>query len=203
MRRCDDEFQLEALLAELADRVQPPSEDELRELARSIASTPRVRAPQRRPRAYARWAVPAAAALALAGFGFGLGAWSTESGVAGTPFTGVGFLPAKGWTVVQDGRLGASGTSTAIAANVPLDPDELLDALLRADRNHHDGGPCPQALFDLGYRVPEIGTQFIHLIHKTNTGNLVFVRLVPHRFRLRLYTLFGIKDRDSAVKNTE
>jgi hypothetical protein len=125
-RRHGDELQIEALLAELADRTPPPSEDELRELARSIASAPRVRVTPRRPSAYARWAVAAAAAVVLAGFGFGLGAWSTESGVAGTSIAGVGFLPAKGWTVVQDGRLGATGAPTAIAANVPLDPDDDL-----------------------------------------------------------------------------
>jgi hypothetical protein len=126
--------QIEELLAELGERTAPPSEDELRELARSIASAPRTLGARRRPLRYARWAVGATAAILLAGgfgFGFGLGAWSTESGVAGTSLTGVGFLPAKGWTVVQSGRLGGSDASTAIAANVPLDPDDdLRDAPL-------------------------------------------------------------------------
>ena len=127
LRRHRDDLRVEAMLAELAERTPAPSEAELRELARSIASAPRVPAAPKRPPAYARWAVGATAAIVLAGgFGFGLGAWSTESGVAGTSFTGVGFLPAKGWTVVQDGRLGEGGAPTAIAANVPLDPDDDL-----------------------------------------------------------------------------
>jgi hypothetical protein len=126
-RRDHDDPRLEALLADLGRRTSPPSEDELRELARSIASTPRVPETGRRQTpAYARWAIATAAAAAIAGgFGFGLGAWTTESGVAGTSQTGVGFLPAKGWTVVQDGRLGG-GAPTAVAANVPLDPDDGL-----------------------------------------------------------------------------
>lgn len=119
---------LEELLAELGKRTSPPSEDELRELARSIASAPREPVPVRRTTpAYVRWGIATAAAAVIAGgFGFGLGAWTTESGVAGTSQSGVGFLPAKGWTVVQDGRLGGGGAPTAIAANVPLDPDDDL-----------------------------------------------------------------------------
>jgi hypothetical protein len=118
---------IEQLLGELAERTSPPSEDELRDLARSISSTPRVAPARTRTPGYVRWAVAgAAAAVAAGGFGFGLGAWTTESGVAGTSMTGVGFLPAKGWTVVQDGSLGRTASPTAIAANVPLDPDDDL-----------------------------------------------------------------------------
>jgi len=127
LRRHRDDLRIETMLAELAERTPAPSEEELRELARSIAAAPRVSVASRRSPGSARWAVAATAAIVLAvGFGFGLGAWSTESSVAGTSLTGVGFLPAKGWTVVQDGRLGENGAPTAIAANVPLDPDDDL-----------------------------------------------------------------------------
>lgn len=126
-RRRHDDPRLEALLAELAERTSPPSEEELRALARSVAAAPRVPSVRRRPPRSARVAAAAAAATLVAGgFGFGLGSWTTESSVAGTTFTGVGFLPAKGWTVVQAGRLGQGGLLTAIAANVPLDPDDDL-----------------------------------------------------------------------------
>ncbi len=71
----------------------------------------------------------AAAALLVGGFGFGLGSWTTSSGTAGTSFVGVGFVPAKGWTVVQSGTFGQAGAPRAFAANVSLDPDdELSDA---------------------------------------------------------------------------
>jgi hypothetical protein len=118
--------EIERLLAELAERTSPPSEDELRELARSVAATPRT-AVRRRPRGgRARLVAVAVGAVLLAGaFGFGLGAWSTPSGTASTGVVGVGYLPAKGWTVVQAGSL-EQGAATAFAANVPLDADDDL-----------------------------------------------------------------------------
>src|SRR5687768_9898940 len=52
-----------------------------------------------------RWGlVVAAALLAGSGFGFGLGSRDTSSGGATTNVVGFGFLPAKGWTVVQSGK---------------------------------------------------------------------------------------------------
>lgn len=130
-RRTDDSLGVEELLRELTGCVPPPSEEQLRELARSAAAAPRsLPVPSRRPRVV-RWGVAAAAAALLVGaFGFGLGTWSTPSGTASTPDVGVGFLPAKGWTVVQSGSLG-QGAATSIAANVPLDPaDDLSEAPL-------------------------------------------------------------------------
>jgi hypothetical protein len=73
-----------------------------------------------------RLAKPAVAlVLALGvGAGFGLSAWLSPSGSATSSFLGFGFLPAKGWTVVQSGTVGATGTAHAIAANVALDSDD-------------------------------------------------------------------------------
>lgn len=64
-----------------------------------------------------------AVALALllgSAFGFGLGSALTPSGTARSNTVGFGFLPARGWNVVQSGALDSSGTARAIAANVPL-----------------------------------------------------------------------------------
>ncbi len=64
-----------------------------------------------------------AVALALAlgvGAGFGLSVWLSPSGSATSSFFGFGFLPSKGWTVVQSGTVAPTGTAHAIAANVPL-----------------------------------------------------------------------------------
>ena len=99
--------------------------------------------------------VGAAAAALVGAFGFGLGAWRAESGVAGTTFVGVGFLPAKGWTVVQTGRFGDSTAPTAIAANVPLDADDdLRDAPLATLESLPVGGVLISTTFgvrgDLG-----------------------------------------------------
>ena len=130
-RRRDDDGRLERLLAGVATRLPAPPDDELRALAKAAAATPRSGAPRGRLRPlHLRWAVGLAVATVLVGgFGFGLGSWSTASGTAGTSFVGVGFLPAKGWTVVQSGTFSQAGAPRAIAANVPLHPDDgLADA---------------------------------------------------------------------------
>jgi hypothetical protein len=68
-----------------------------------------------------RWArLVALAGVLGAALGFGLATWLTPSGSATRGVVGFGFLPAKGWTVVQSGTLGATGAASAVAANVPL-----------------------------------------------------------------------------------
>lgn len=100
-------------------RIAPPSSDELRELARAATSEPQrveLRSPRRR-RLRGRWAVIVAAAALLlgSGLGFSLGSSVTPSGSAGRSVVGLGFLPDRGWSVVQ--RAGATpGTATAVAS---------------------------------------------------------------------------------------
>jgi hypothetical protein len=68
-----------------------------------------------------RWfRVVALAVLLGAGLGFGLATWLTPSGSATSSFLGFGFIPSKGWNVVQSGTVGDTGTADAIAANVAL-----------------------------------------------------------------------------------
>src|SRR5918992_4365987 len=88
----------------------------------------------RRPKLRRRWSVALVAALVLVGsaLGFGLGSSLTPSGSAGTTFAGFGFLPASGWTVVQSGTIDSSGAATAIAATVPLHPDDAAGAVPRS-----------------------------------------------------------------------
>ena len=126
-------------------------------LERRIADAASGRRRRRSWRArHLRWAIAGTAGVLLAGgFGFGLGAWTTPSGVAGTSFAGVGFVPAKGWTVVQTGRFGEAAAPTAIAANVPLDPDDdLRDAPVATLESLPPGGVLISASFgvrgDLG-----------------------------------------------------
>ena len=76
-----------------------------------------------------RWALAVAAALLVgSGFGFGLGTRDGSDGRASTRFVGLGFLPAKGWTVVQSEAVGTTA-ARAIAANVQLDPDDEADGV--------------------------------------------------------------------------
>jgi hypothetical protein len=152
-----DDSRIELLLARIWPAVPAPSEDELQEIARSarVESAP-IPARRRggaligfRPRL--RWTVIAAAAALLvgSGLGFGLGNSITPSGSAGRNVVGFGFLPARGWTVVQAGVLDSSSAATAVAANVPLRPEDQV-------------GDIPHATL---VSMPEGGV----LIHATST----------------------------------
>jgi hypothetical protein len=75
---------------------------------------------------------PAAAILAaaLVALGVGIGALLTPSGSAAPAPTGLGFLPARGWSVLQNGGDGTPvRPAVAIAANVELSPDDDPDGL--------------------------------------------------------------------------
>src|SRR3954470_17451616 len=63
-------------------------------------------------------------AAALVALGARIGALLTPSGTAAPEPIGLGFLPATGWSVLQNGGDGtAVRPAVAIAANVPLSPD--------------------------------------------------------------------------------
>jgi len=136
MTRNKDELEeqnVERAFRELREEIPPPSDDELRALARAASTTPRTAPPAARGRSRLplrlRWTVAAAAVALLvgSGLGFGVGSSVTPSVQAGTNFVGTGFLPARGWNVVQSGTATSSNRSTAIAANVPLHPDDDLE----------------------------------------------------------------------------
>lgn len=114
------------------------SEDELRWAARSAAATPRARPVTVREHGLRgtlrrRWVGVAASAALLvgSGLGFSLGSSVTPTGSAGTNLVGFGFVPAKGWTVLQ-ADLVSPGVARAIATNIRLDPDDRLAAVPRA-----------------------------------------------------------------------
>lgn len=78
-----------------------------------------------------------AALLVAVGIGAGLGALIAPSGTAASGARGVGFLPERGWSVLQNGGDGTPARPAgAIAANVPLhasdDPEGLPYATLQA-----------------------------------------------------------------------
>lgn len=84
--------------------------------------------PGRRARGLRSGLLVAVVALALGGvLGFGIAGSLAPSGSA-TSLVGFGFLPSPGWNVVQSGTLDASGVARAVAANVPLDPEDDLRA---------------------------------------------------------------------------
>jgi hypothetical protein len=125
-------------LAELARGIEAFDDDVLRDLARTATATEQeiiARQPLFAPRrrlAVGWTVVPVAAALLVgSGLGFGIASSATPTGEAGTPFEGFGFLPLRGWTVVQGGALGEDGSTTATAANVVLRPGDRAGGLPR------------------------------------------------------------------------
>jgi hypothetical protein len=128
-RRQEQEQVIRKLLARLGDDASDPTEADLRKAARLAAGEGR--SPQERPASHSRpwrplrlrWAAAVAAAMLLAtGLGFGVASSLTPSSSARTDHMGMGFLPARGWTVVQSGIPGSAESARAIAANVPLVP---------------------------------------------------------------------------------
>lgn len=120
-----DDDQADRLVSRLWRSVAPPDEHELRDLARRAASEHQgARAPFRaRRRLRARWAVAlgTAALLIGSGLGFGLGNIVTPSGSAGRNVVGFGFLPERGWNVVQTaGPVPGATTATASKDGIVL-----------------------------------------------------------------------------------
>lgn len=64
--------------------------------------------------------VAAGALVAGSALGFGLSSSLTSPESARASFAGAGFLPARGWSVVQSGAVDSKGASHAVAANAPL-----------------------------------------------------------------------------------
>ncbi|MBA2641687.1 MAG: hypothetical protein H0U82_02005 [Actinobacteria bacterium] len=126
------------LFADLGRQTPPLDDRELRAMARSAAAEPR--SPQAASTSLlsrTHWAHPfrwvgATVAVALvvgSGLGFSLGSSLTSPESARASFVGTGFLPAQGWTVVQSGRVDSRGVASAVAANVPLRPEDDLEAV--------------------------------------------------------------------------
>lgn len=120
---------LQDLLATLGSEVSPPSEHDLRDMARAASSRSRPLATPARPR---RWPLQARStgllvlALVVAiGLGVGLGALIAPSSSAAPAPIGTGFLPDPGWTVLQTGSDATrERQALAVASNVPLHPDD-------------------------------------------------------------------------------
>jgi hypothetical protein len=127
------------LFAELREGTPAPTESELRALAGAASSRPRP-TPEVGHGAVARWgrgprlaAVAVAVALLLgSALGFGLASSLTPIGSARPSVAGLGFLPAREWTILQSGTFDANGKASAIAANVALDPRDGLGRAPRA-----------------------------------------------------------------------
>lgn len=113
----------ERLLREARKALPGPSEAVTRRAReRAIAAVRRSRS-RRSP-------AVAILAAALVGLGVGIGALITPSGNAAPAPLGLGFLPERGWSVLQNGGDGTPAQpAAAIAANVELSPGDDSDGL--------------------------------------------------------------------------
>ena len=66
--------------------------------------------------------------------------------------------------------------------------DNSGEVALLADRDLHDQRDGPQPFLDRVDRHKEIGPDPVHLVHETDPGHVVPVRLAPYRLGLRLYS---------------
>jgi hypothetical protein len=120
---------LERRVRELGDMLRDASEEATRRAGqRALAAA---RRGQQRPRAHLRWGLGLVVALLVgSGLGFALGTSNTSSGNAASAPVGVGFLPERGWDVLQSGTSATPDLPTvSIAANVELHPDDDADGL--------------------------------------------------------------------------
>lgn len=80
-----------------------------------------------------RWSVVFASVTLLIGsaLGFGVGSAVTPSGNASPSVLGFGFLPVRGWTVVQSRAVTPPSVARAIAANVSLHAEDGLEGIPR------------------------------------------------------------------------
>ena len=123
----DNEF--ERRLRELRDKVPEPEPELLEQVRASLIAGRGEGGPQasRRGRPGGGALLVAVTALLLgSAVGFGVGRVFDPNGgeAAAAPSYGIGFLPADGWNVVQNGIHRGRGT-TAIAATIPLDSSDV------------------------------------------------------------------------------
>lgn len=117
----------------------------------------------------------AAALAAAVGIGIGVGALVTPSGSAAASATGLGFLPAQGWSVYQAGtRATVTRPASALATNVPLDPEDFVN-----------GRPDPSQLpYSTLLRLPRSGVVVVADFtllreHSVFTGKLYRPKKLP------------------------
>src|SRR5690606_1083138 len=81
--------------------------------------------------------------------------------------------------------------------------DNAFEMVLGADHDLHRHSVDVQAVFQLRDDAREVGTGAVHFVDEDDTGNLVLVRLTPHRFSLRLNTGGTAQYNDRTIQNPQ
>lgn len=124
----DTDANLRERFSRQADVLPGPDLADVRRRAQRQAVPPRRRRPWQP--LHVRWAFAVGVALlAGSGFGFALGSSNTPAAASGP--VELGFVPARGWNVLQAATRAtrARPTRQAIAANVPLRPEDDADGI--------------------------------------------------------------------------
>ena len=78
-----------------------------------------------------------------------------------------------------------------------------LKVLLSADRNSNGAGISVKDGLHLTEHLKVVGAGAVHLVHKSDTGNIVFVGLTPHCLALGLYATYSAVGSYGTIKHTE
>ena len=71
------------------------------------------------------------------------------------------------------------------------------------DRQLNGNGVSPQSLRNLIEDSFEPSPNAVHLVDKTDAGNMVFVSLPPDGFALSLHPFDGTEDNDTTIENSQ
>lgn len=81
--------------------------------------------------------------------------------------------------------------------------NQTLEILLSTNRHLDHNGVSSQNILHLLHGLEEIGTRAVHLVHITDTGNIILVGLAPYSLRLRLHTVGGRISGYSTIQHTQ
>ncbi len=71
------------------------------------------------------------------------------------------------------------------------------------NREGNRNSSCTGTIFDHANAVEEVSADFVHLVDKNHTRNLVAVSLTPHGFGLGFNTGVGVQNTDSTIENRQ
>ena len=81
--------------------------------------------------------------------------------------------------------------------------DDADEVVLGADRQLHHEGLGAETLHDRVHGEVEVRAELVHLVDEADTGDVVLVRLAPHRLRLGLHALLAVEHGHGTVQHAQ